>query len=241
MKPIFACLLAGVVLLGLGCRTPRAPGGPPIEQTAFRPASFFAPIHFEEGRYPHLYSDRSYAVWVAPEVVAYKRDVAAAANGPVVDENQMDAFALAERFVVVECHTESAFADMGIAYDVVKFRQMTVYLETPAGEIVRPVQVLIDDHCDEVPERALRAFRRTNLLVFPKEDLWMPRRTGKGEPAYARLVIEGRGVRFAFEWEHVPLEEPYDWVPTRREAQHLTVMGYRELVDRTLKVNHLFH
>lgn len=153
-------------------------------------------------RYRLLYAPESHAIWITDEVNAMKLD-SDLSQGIAIDD---DVRAMAEmadtRFIVIECRLESAFADSSVAYDVVGLRNVEVYVETPAGERVYPVQRIMAPHADETPQDALIRFGRTTVLVFPKYDMLSGGVSPlSGAPAL-RLVLEGFHSRFYFEWQH---------------------------------------
>jgi len=226
-----ACL--ALVLLGPACKThPRDPEIPPVEKVEFQPLRFNSSLSIEKGDYPDLFSNESFAVWVGAEVATFKRAATIDQGGVVDAQLDIDARTIAESFVIIECHLESIFSDTSIAYDAVGFRQVTVYLETPEGKRVKPAQVSIGSPVEEEQRGALTLFRRTNLLVFPRRDLWVHRQTGKHLAPYTRLVLEGYDSKFYFEWPESPNMDPYQWVPTEKESRQLAVTGYRELYRR---------
>ncbi len=226
-----ACLV--LVLSSPACKTHfRDPEVPPAEKVEFRPLRFNSSLSIEKGNYPDLFSNESFAVWVGGEVATFKRTAAIDQGGPVDAQLDIDARTIAENYIIIECHLESMFSDTSIAYDAVTFRQVSVYLETPEGTRVRPSQVSIGSPVEEEQRGALTLFRRTNLLVFPRRELWVHRQTGKHLNPYARLVLEGYDSEFYFEWPESPNLDPYQWVPTEKESRQLAVTGYRELYRR---------
>jgi len=242
MKRVLALSLL-VLVLGVGCQrwAHRGPDETPLGKIEFRPARPLSALHLEEGRYPALLSPDSYALWLAPAVISAKR-AAAPPDAPVSAEMDANTQRVAESFLVLECHLESMFADMALAYDVVSMRHLEVYLELPDGRRVEPNQKLIGTPVTEEQRDALKLFRRTNLLVFPRRDLWMEGLKGEPGGRYARLVFEGYDSEFYFEWPQGALakEEEWYWVPTPREAQALTVLTYQRLSRELLRLGHRF-
>ena len=57
---------------------------------------------------------------------------------PGIDE---DAKKVTDAYIVIECQLETQFGDMSVAYDAIRLRGIDVYLETPNGIKVRPIQV----------------------------------------------------------------------------------------------------
>ena len=103
-----------------GCRTGREeePIEPRIaagQEVAFVPSAALSPLHFEQGDYPTLFAGTSYTVWQGSGVAS----VAHADTPEAAEATAAAVAALGDNFVVFECHLESVFADMSIAYDVV--------------------------------------------------------------------------------------------------------------------------
>lgn len=238
-----APLLLAVLVLASSCQrwTRRGPDETPLGKIEFRPARHLSAIHIEEGRYPALFSADSYALWLAPEVVSAKR-AAAPPESAVSPEADANTQRVAESFLVVECHLESMFADMAIAYDAVSMRQLDVYMEMPDGRRIEPNQKLVGTPVTQEQRDALKLFRRTNLLIFPRRTLWMEGLAGEPGERYARLVFKGYDSEFYFEWPQGALtkEEERYWVPTPREAKALTVLTYQRLSRELLRLGHRF-
>ncbi len=198
-----AFVAALVAVAGCQTRPPdeTATPSPAVGTTPFIPANYTATIKQGDGRYPDLFAPESYALWVAPEVRTLKVDAAQNAGDPVEPELMEVAQVMDERYIVVECTIVSAFADMSIAYDVVGFRGVAPYMETGSGKRIAPVQVEIGSPVTEEPRGALKAFTRTNVLVFPKYEGDAPTMP-PGEPV--RLVLEGFHSFFYFNWDAEP-------------------------------------
>ena len=103
-------------------------------------------------------------------------------------------------FNVVKCDIESVFTDTALAYDAVGFRNIEVYLQSGDGQKVLPVQRLIGADLDTESVGALKKYHRKNVLLFPKQPF--PVTTPlEGAPAPGvRLVLEGYGSKFYFQW-----------------------------------------
>jgi len=240
---VAGCLLAGLV----SCQTMgpakstdvvSEPGIAP-QTLAFTPVTFVSPIHRGEGNYPNLYAPDSYAIWVGPQVLSLRREKALKDGQSIDPDFESAVMRIHEQFLVFECHVASAFADMSIGYDAVGFRGMDVYLLTPDGRKIAPVQSIIDTSAREEQVQALKKFSRINLLIFPRTDLLanLPA-PGKGDPA-ARLVMEGYGATFYFEW--VPAVVPdQPWNPTQNEYVQAAKVGFKELYERLMQVGHVF-
>lgn len=212
----------------------------PAPPAQFEPTSYVAPIQQGEGRYPNLYAPTSFAVWVGPEVTAFKREQAQASGQTVEPWIDNAATIIPENYVVVECHVASAFPDSSIAYDVVGFRGMDLYLEFPDGRRVKPIQVLIDTHARESSQGTLKSFSRINLLVFPRRDLLLGESTLPAEAPSARLVIAGVGSRFHFDWPGMGAPRTSSWIPAAQEAAQAVQLGFRDLFGRLQRLAHIF-
>jgi len=173
---------------------------------------------------------------VTDEVVELKKQDALKAGGTIDVYTEQTARRMSERFYVFECHTESVFADSSIAYDVVGLRNVDVYLLLPDGTKVPPLQRVIDDSVDEEQRGALTLFRRANVLVFPKADLFTGAPTIPPASASVRLVLDGHGSTFFFQWpaKPIPIEEPAPDAPPVPEAQKRSAIkvGYDALMSK---------
>lgn len=234
-------LLLTLPLLLLSCRTagPPEPQVPPPRAVAFQPADYVVPIRLAEGRYSDLFAANSYAVWVGPEVSALKRDQAVQEGQTVDPALDSDAAHISGNYLLVECHLQSVFADMSIAYDVVGLRGMDVYLRMPDGRTLKPVQELIGISLAEEQQGALRRFGRTNIMVFPKRDMWI--KTVPEKTDYAvELVIEGYGSVFQFVWPGGPAGPPEQWAPTVQETRQAIQLSFANLYARVKQAVHTF-
>jgi hypothetical protein len=236
---------AGAVLAlvaAVGCQTSRPDETiatpPPRTVVPFIPAQYTANIKLADGRYPDLFAPESHALWVAPEVRTLKINAAQDAGDPVEPELMEVAQVMDERYIIIECTTVSAFADMSIAYDVVGFRGVSPYLETASGTRVAPVQVEIGSPVTEEARGALKAFTRTNLLVFPKFATGNSPSLPSGEPV--RLVLEGFHSIFYFAWE----PEPSADVPPKKisEDEHVIMVKtkFRDLYGKMQRLGRTF-
>ncbi len=214
------------------------------ERTEFQPRAYVSRIHLAQGRYPGLFSDSSYALWVGPGIAALKREKALEKEGVIEPELDVLATQMTENYVVLECHMASMFADSSIAYDVVGFRGLDIYLIMPDGRRVYPVQRTISTHASEHQVDALKRFERANLLVFPTHEMvYNPRLVDMDSPTSdrLRLVIEGFNSTFYFEWVDIPLEldpeEPSGKarrviakmpIPSAREVTMALRIGFKE-------------
>jgi len=240
LKIMCAGALTGFIALA-GCRTTgngEKDRGPLI---AFEPAVSLAKLHVEKGDYPSLFSSDSYALWGGPDLTQQRRRDSEQA-GEAIDE-AADALApqLDANFLVFECHLESMFEDMAIGYDVVRLRLIEVYLQTPDGRRVTPAQIIVGSQREESQHGALKAFKRTNLVVFPRADVGLNIPARPRGNATARLVFEGYNSVFYFEWfPRLPGKVPAPDPLTAQEAARARKMGYNEFYRRAGEALHRF-
>jgi hypothetical protein len=238
-------VLTTTVLMSLavfsGCQSlwkaERKPAGKPIP---FVPAQFVSSLRTGQCAYPHLFSAQSYALWVGPEVTAQRRaeseekgqkpDPMADAAAPEIDAN----------YLVLECHIESVFEDMSIGYDVVGFRGIQVYMLTPDGRKVPPAQIVMGSELEEKSQGALKSFRRTNLIVFPKHELDLRVPKVNGQAASARLVIEGFKSSFYFEWFPVMPGKDGQVQAVVFEGANTAKLGFNDYYGKLRAIAHKF-
>ena len=206
-RTALAVLAAALSLPACQTRGPKEDDLPviPPEALAFRPESSLSLMHLDEGRYPNLFSPGSYALWVDEGVAQAKlqKDLkdGIAVNAGLTE----DAEFIHANYVVFECRLESLFPDASIAYDVIGLRNLDVYLVTPDAARVRPIQTILGTHADEKSQGALKEFGRTNLIVFPREDVLAGMPTIPDDASGVRLVVDGFNSAFYFEWAKAPL------------------------------------
>jgi len=258
MRRSYVILIIGVLAVSVGCTTTeKAPSPAQVEaMRIFEPASYLSQIQVETGRYPDLFAPQSQAVWVGPEVTEIKKQMAEAGadgerggstlGGEGEPHYTEIAGSVTMNCIVIECRVESVFADSSIAYDVVGFRGIDVYLLTPSGEKLMPIQTVVDSHASEEPADALKRFGRTNLVVFPKRDLWL------GEPVLGpdvpsvRLVLEGYDSVFYFEWPAGPQQmaasqQQLEAIRSAaQQAAEKSRLGFRTMFRRLQDVAHVF-
>ncbi len=111
-----------------------------------------------------------------------------------------DAEFIAENYYVIELHLESLFPDASIAYDVVGLRNMEVYLSLPDGGRSMPIQRILGTQAREQQQGALKQFGRTNIVVFPKQEVLLGQATVPADAEAVRLVIQGFNTTFSFAW-----------------------------------------
>lgn len=248
MRKLSLWLLIILILPGLvscwGARktAPEGEGEVIKEPREFVPAAYTSRLYHDEGRYANLYTQDSFAVWVSPEVAVLKHEQAAASGNPMDPELEAEAKMICAEYLVFECHMASAFGDMSVAYDVVGFRNMDIYLQTPEGTKIQPIQKVIDPTASEQQIEALKKFGRANLLVFPRNIL--PQASPKGAESLpsVKLVLEGLSCRFFFEWVEAtpPPPEGRQWKPTAIEAAQAAQMGFLEVFGRLKRMAHNF-
>ncbi|MBI5095930.1 MAG: hypothetical protein HZB26_26285 [Candidatus Hydrogenedentes bacterium] len=237
------CVMLVVAAL-TSCKTGKSKPVETPEETAagFQPGAFLTPIRHEQGRYADLYSPNSFALWIGPEVLQFKQEMAKEAGETADPKMDADAQRIAQDFLVLECHIESAFSDSSIAYDVVGFRGMDdVYLLLPGGKKVHPQQTVIGPRAEEEGKGALKVFRRTNLLVFPRHDLWSGGATLDPTAPSVKLVLEGYASHFYFEWPAAPGSPvAQKWSPAAEDAKRAVIMGYTQFMSSVRRLAHMF-
>lgn len=225
------CAVTVGVLLTSCSTTPSPPEMPPPvpEPSEFAPATYYSRVLADAGSYPTLFAPDTFAIWVTDEVVELKKQEALNTGESIDLFTERDAKEIGDYFYVFECHVESVFADSSIAYDVVGFRNVNAYLLLPNGTKVPPLQRIIDGSAEEEQRGALRLFRRANILVFPKSDLFTGEPTIPPASGSARLVLESHGSSFFFQWaaKPVPEEEPASDVPPVSETQKRSALRVR--------------
>jgi len=85
------------------------------------------------------------------------------------------------------------------------------------------------------PREALKLYRRTNLLLFPKNDLWLGEPTLDPEARVVTLTLRGYDTEFHFEWPAVAVPQGPEktWYPTDKEdAARLLKLGFTELFEK---------
>ena len=231
------CLLVSCVFV-ISCQTTKPEPAPETPAAGlFEPAHCVSQIHFAEGANRGLFSPDSYAVWVGPEVMALKREQQKAVD-PDFDAAAQD---IGENYLIFECHIASLFGDMSIAYDVVGFRGIDVYLLEPDGSEVRPMQIVIDTSATEEQREALRLFGRTNVLIFPQRNVFLNTPTISEDAAAVKLVLEGYNSKFYFEWPALSSGEPSKFYRSQSEAMQAVRMGFNDLVRRIQRLSQRFH
>ena len=234
-----AVVLSTLVLAA--CKTAPIPDQAPATPllSEFMPADYVTGIRLEKGRYPDLFAPDSYAIWLGPDVASMRR-AATIKRGEVIDPKLEAASKhITEDFLVFECHVASAFSDMSIGYDLVGLRGVNVYLATPDGQRIAPVQTVIASSASEIPQEALKKFSRTNLIVFPKRDLWKKKGAVADNAVSVRLVLEAHGSTFCFEWP-AAIEPATPWLPSKEEISKVLKTGFKETYGQLADLMHVF-
>jgi len=211
----------------------------PVFVNEFFPATFISGIQLEKGPYPQLFSPDSYAVWLGSDVTRLRR-AKSLEQGEKIDP-KLDAAAarVQENYLVFECCLVSMFPDMSIAYDVVGLRGITACLTAPDGRKIPPMQIVIGSSASDEPQGALRKFARTNLIIFQKKDLWSDKAAIDIEAPSTRLVLDGFGTTFRFEWA-TALAPHEPWIPNQQEYIKALKTGFKETYTRLGQLLHTF-
>ncbi|MEA3365134.1 MAG: hypothetical protein U9Q79_05785, partial [Candidatus Hydrogenedentes bacterium] len=183
------------------------------------------------------------AVWVDGNVAEMKYQKEAEEGEAPSHHLVAQAEAINRNFFVFECHIESVFRDTSIAYDVVGFRGIDVHLETPEGNKIRPIQTIIGTPVEEEQRGALKLFRRTNIVVFPREALWTGGDTVAIGSRSVRLVLSGHRSVFYFEWPEAPqagVDSVWSWKPSENEMLQSVKMTFSDLYGRLRQLAHTF-
>lgn len=223
-------------LFAFGCNTTPQPDTavlPPPGPVTFVPGATVANLQVEEARYPNLFAPESYAVWVTSAVASMKRAADEQAGIADMPPGLAETAALTlDNFYVFEVHLTSIFPDASIAYDVVGLRNLDMFLATPDGRNVYPVQRIMDTQLDEEMVGALRKYERTNILVFPKRDLFINQPViGEGAPG-VRLVVQGFNSTFYFEFPSAIEPAPENTRFADSQAVQAVKLGFNELFTR---------
>lgn len=229
MPVVALCFAAGLLP---SCQTRREP--PPENAVAagtlvpFAPLRARAPLQFETGLYPDLFTADSYALWV-DTAVSLERMAEAEAAGDAPDAaSTAEAEILDAAFQVIECHLDTLFPDAAIGFDAAALRGLDVYLETHDGRQIRPAR-MATGALTEGRQGALLQFSRPVLIGFARRDV--PMVPASANSAAVRLVIEGHGSKFYFAWTAALPEtfaEPRLIPPEKVAAAKMSFKSYYE-------------
>ncbi|MBI2423129.1 MAG: hypothetical protein HYV27_09895 [Candidatus Hydrogenedentes bacterium] len=251
-------LALGLIVLA-GCQTTKKDAAAkdtvsPGQVIPFSPQLAVSRLYQDGGAYPTLFSSDSYALWVGPELTAARRAESVEAGETIDPEADTIAPIINENFLVIECHLVSYFEDMSIGYDVVGLRGISISLETPDGHRVYPAQSVVGTDLVEESNGALKIYRRTCLLIFPRGSLNLTVPMPGAAPAKSdgmmdsappphgnvRVVLEGFDTRFFFEWfpgmpEVTPSSNPLKGVYAQKAK-----MKFNDFYGRLKTVAHKF-
>lgn len=234
-------VLAFSAAIVCGCQTPSKPAPPPTpaQQALFLPAWNVSTVQTAEGRYPDLYTGGCRAIWVDSAIAAMKREMGppVALPAPGIDE---DAKKVTDSYIVIECQLETEFGDMSTAYDAIRLRGIDVYLETPNGLRIRPIQMRPYGSIKEEPVQALKRFTRTTVMIFPRQDLGAGLPVVGADVPVMKLVLDGHDSKYFFEWPGIPLGQTGPRMPTAEEARYVAKLGYYELFTDIRRLAHIF-
>lgn len=225
MRSVFRarCVFALVVFAAVtGCKTTPRQESTPVVATYgdFQPVNSIAQLNLKSGRYPNLFSTNSQALWVDERVAQAKLDAESSAGGePVGPMLAADGHAIASNYYVVEINLASQFPDSSIAYDVVGLRTIDAYLLLPDGTRIWPAQRVLGSQASEQSAGALKSYGRTNIIVFPKSDVFTGTPTIPNGTSGVQLVLDGFNSEFYFEWAAAPPAGP---PPAEPESGGLT-------------------
>lgn len=143
--------------------------------------------------------------------------------------------------ITITCYLESAFSDMSIAYDAVSLRGIQFHLEYPDGTQVLPVQKTLDSELSEEPMGALRRYGRKLTLHFPGRQILVDNPAVVSNPKGVRLVLNGHGSEFFFEWRPRPdtraTAKPARW---DEDALRMTRAFAQDATARIKRIAHEF-
>ena len=180
-----------------------------------------------KGRYSNLFAPECYAIWLGPDVAAFRRAKAAEAGTPIDPIFDSAISRIVEDYLVIECHMISVFPDVSVAYDAVRLRGITPYLGLGEGKHVAPSQMILASPVRESNEGALRRFERLIYIVFPKQAAQTQQPTLSPHAPSAPLFLDGFGTLYCFEWvSSTPAPPPQN--PAIDASMRLLKKGYTE-------------
>lgn len=247
-RSLVLLLLAGV-LPACQTRAPVDPQGDPENPPRIGAPMTYAPAHgtaqlqFGAGPYPTLYDGSSTCEFVMPQAAAAPApdttmDAAAAATE--VTPLPAQATGLAASHFLFNCKLTSVFEDSSIAYDAAGLRGVNAYLLLPDGTRVSPIETALDPQLIEKSQGALRSYTRNLTLLFPRVPITLPV-PQPGVPVQGlRLVLDGFGAQFFFEWAPVTPGEVRPTPFLKSEGYENVKEGARKTKDWTKETLHNF-
>jgi len=260
----FAIAALCFVLPLTGCQTTTKPDAgteakPPRIGTPmpYTPAQRTAFLQFGGGGYPTLYDASSSCTFVVPvppvmqpaptpspdtEALTPAGEPATGAAPPegTPPPTAVEPVALSEGSLEFQCTLKSTFEDTSIAYDAAGLRGIHTYLLLPDGTQVQPIETLLDPELIDEPRGALRSYTRKLSLLFPNVPIMMST-PAPGAPANGlRLVLEGHGATFFFEWPPVHPNEVRPEPFLKSETYQNVKKGYHKTRDWTRETVHTF-
>lgn len=266
MKLQFSLAIASALLLLplSGCQTTSKPDAaaeakPPRIGTPmpYTPAQRTAFLQFGGGGYPTLYDASSSCTFVTPPPPVMEptpaptsdSEALTPAGEPVVSADSAKATppptavepaALSAGSLVFHCTLKSTFEDTSIAYDAAGLRGIHTYLLLPDGTQVQPIETLLDPELIDEPHGALRSYTRKLSLLFPNVPIMMST-PAPGAPANGlRLVLEGHGATFYFEWPPVHPDSVRPEPFLKSETYENVKKGYHKTRNWTRETVHTF-
>ncbi|MFP6597026.1 MAG: hypothetical protein VCC01_06180 [Candidatus Hydrogenedentota bacterium] len=243
-------LLVTVTVVACSTTSPAPKSEPAAKQAGppptFIPSNFVARIEHDKGNQQTLFSLPSHAVWVDSTIVEIKQAFEQQNNPNISPDLISDAEFISDNYIVVECHIETMFRDSSIAYDLSGLWNTSVYLQSPSGSKVYPLQHLLMTPAEEKQVGTLKQFNRTNVFVFAMEDIISRLPTLPDETSMIRLYLEDFDTTFYFEWmaqEPIALEsldpdakpditDVIRWRPTQTETVQVLKVRFSDLYGK---------
>lgn len=218
----------------------------------YTPAQTTAYLQFGSGPYATLYDGSSTCTLVMPVATAptpapdaavppaTSEGASAASTPAIAPAVPQQPGTLADGSLVFQCTLKSTFEDTSIAYDAAGLRGIHAYLLLPDGTQVQPIETILDPTLIDEAQGALRSYTRKLSLLFPRVPISMST-PEPGMPAQGlRLVLEGYGAIFFFEWPPV-LPASVRPEPFRKSDTYESVKkGYHKTKDWTRETVHTF-
>ena len=193
----------------------------------FFPATYVTGAKMVKGRYSNLFAPECYAIWLGPDVAAFRREKAAEAGTPIDSVFDKAITRIVEDYLVIECHMVSVFPDASVAYDAVRLRGITPYLGLGEGKRVAPSQLIVASPVRESNDGALRRFERLIYIVFPKQVSESQQPVLSPKALSAALFLDGFGASYCFEWaSSTPAPPPQN--PAFDASMRLLKKGYTD-------------